>query len=274
MPVSIASLHKPSAHMLQFMCYADYPLKGCLHCILRFGCSLSRHSIIVLSAACGHVGGKLSNWEGGIRSNAFVSGGFLPEHMRGSKQKGLIAGWDWYATYCNLAGVDPTDHRAKLANLPPIDSYDLWPLLSGQVKTSPRTELAIGDVNQVGGLIQSGYKLLLGNIAQAGWTGPQFPNTTSHWDPNESKETCGNSTATGCLYDIYNDPGEHHNLASLHTDVWHSMMQRLLEINQTFFAPNRGSKDPVACNMATGVYGGFWGPFVDTGNLSKEIVAA
>ena len=36
-----------------------------------------------------------------------------------------MAGWDWYATYAGLAGVDPTDHRAEAAGLPPIDSHDL-----------------------------------------------------------------------------------------------------------------------------------------------------
>ena len=31
------------------------------------------------------------------------------------------AGLSWYATYCALAGVDPTDHKAAAAGLPPID---------------------------------------------------------------------------------------------------------------------------------------------------------
>merc|ERR1719408_963756 len=64
-------------------------------------------------------GGKMSNWEGGIRVNAFVSGGFLPEKVRGTKNDGLMAGWDWYATFAGLAGVDPTDYRAQKAGLPP-----------------------------------------------------------------------------------------------------------------------------------------------------------
>ena len=41
-------------------------------------------------------GGKLSNWDGGIRSSAFVSGGLLPSSVRGTKLTGLMAGWDWY----------------------------------------------------------------------------------------------------------------------------------------------------------------------------------
>ena len=76
-------------------------------------------------------GGKFSDWQGGIRVNAFVSGGYLPEKMRGQKTDGYIHLTDWYATFCYLAGVDPTDEEAAKAKLPPIDSMNMWPLISG-----------------------------------------------------------------------------------------------------------------------------------------------
>jgi len=209
-------------------------------------------------------GGKMSNWEGGIRANAFVSGGLLPVSVRGTKQTGLMAGWDWFATYCHLAGgIDPTDHQAAATGLPPIDSYNLWPLLSGAVTKSPRHELAIGDSAMVAGLInEDGYKLLLGTLEQSGWTGPTFPNTTSPtWNPNLSKETCGSTPATGCLFHLKNDPGEHLNLAAAKPDLWNTMMARIVEINATYFQPDRGHKDSAACSAALGKYGGYWGPF-------------
>ena len=40
-------------------------------------------------------GGKLSNWEGGTRVNAFVSGGFLPAARRGTVEPGFTAIEDW-----------------------------------------------------------------------------------------------------------------------------------------------------------------------------------
>ena len=46
-----------------------------------------------------------------------------------------------YATFAALAGVNKTDTRAALADLPPVDGLDLWPYLTGQVKKSPRTEV-------------------------------------------------------------------------------------------------------------------------------------
>ena len=52
--------------------------------------------------------------------------------------------WDWYATFAALAGVDATDHRAAMAHLPPIDSYDMSQVLLGRNLTSPRTEIPIG----------------------------------------------------------------------------------------------------------------------------------
>ena len=67
-------------------------------------------------------GGKMTDWQGGIRVNAFVSGGFLPAKMQGQKITGKIHLADWYATFCAIAGVNPTDERAAKAKLPPIDS--------------------------------------------------------------------------------------------------------------------------------------------------------
>ena len=66
-------------------------------------------------------GGKTSNWQGGIRVNAWASGGMIPAAMRGRKLEGLTAVWDVYATFSAVAGADPTDHRAAAAGLPPID---------------------------------------------------------------------------------------------------------------------------------------------------------
>ena len=40
-------------------------------------------------------GGKVSNWEGGVRVNAFVSGGFVPPARRGTVEPGFAAIEDW-----------------------------------------------------------------------------------------------------------------------------------------------------------------------------------
>jgi arylsulfatase I/J len=124
-------------------------------------------------------GSKISNMEGGVRVNAFASGGFVPAARRGAVESGFIGIEDWLATFCALAGVDPTDARAAAAGLPPIDSLDMSALLLGTNATSPRTEVWLGsdtdDGNDGATLVQGvirasdGMKLLVGNVQYAGW---------------------------------------------------------------------------------------------------------
>ena len=200
-------------------------------------------------------GGKHSDWQGGVRVNAFVSGGFLPDKMRGQKTEGYIHVADWYATFCALAGVDPTDDRAAKAKLPPIDSMNMWPLISGQNPTSPRTDIPISNAT----LISGDYKLLTGNIGQAGWTGPTYPNNTNPNGGVDLVEHCGEK---GCLFNIKDDPYEHKNLAQSMPDVLSKMKKKLENYQATHFEPNRGKQYPKVCDIALNKYGGFWGPFL------------
>ena len=112
-------------------------------------------------------GGKYSDFEGGIRAAAFVSGGFLPPAARGTVTHGMIAIADWLGTFAALAGVDPTDAKAAAAGLPPVDSVDVWPLISQLNRTSPRSEIPV--TSNV--LIQHNYKLMLGPQGEATWSG-------------------------------------------------------------------------------------------------------
>merc|ERR1712159_648215 len=89
-------------------------------------------------------GGKYTHFEGGIRVNAFASGGFLPEAVRGTKLEGIVHIADWYRTLAEgIAGVDPTDHWAAESGLPAIDSLNVWPMLSGKNLTSPRESFLV-----------------------------------------------------------------------------------------------------------------------------------
>lgn len=62
---------------------------------------------------------------------AFIGGGILPQERRGTKLDGLMAVWDTWSTFCELAGVDPTDTRAAAAGLPPIDSVSMLDYIMG-----------------------------------------------------------------------------------------------------------------------------------------------
>ena len=54
-------------------------------------------------------GEKRTNYEGGMRVAAFVSGGLVPLHLRGSTSGIRFHIVDWYPTFCYLAGVEPSD---------------------------------------------------------------------------------------------------------------------------------------------------------------------
>ena len=200
-------------------------------------------------------GGKVSDWQGGVRVNAFVSGGYLPEKMQGQKTDGYIHLADWYGTFCKIAGVDPTDDRAAKAKLPPVDSFNMWPLISGETTTSPRTDVPISIYT----LISGDYKILTGDVPQAGWTGPQYPNLTN---PNGGIRDIEHCSDSGCLYNIKQDPEERKNLASEMPDMLKEMQAKLDKVKATYFNPDRGHEWPGACETAVDKYGGFWGPFL------------
>ena len=199
-------------------------------------------------------GSKHSDWQGGVRVNAFVSGGYLPDKMRGQKTDGYIHLADWYATLCGLAGVDPTDEAAAKAKLPPIDSMDIWPLISGVNTTSPRTDIPISHNT----LISGDYKIITSDVDHSAWTGPVFPNTTTTAKQVDITVHCGD----GCLFNIKEDPFEYENLATKMPDVLAQMQKKLQKYQETYFHPNRGSSSPEACKTALNKYGGFWGPFL------------
>jgi arylsulfatase A-like enzyme len=72
-------------------------------------------------------GEKQTNFEGGVRAAAFVTGGFVPAAVRGSSSKVVMSLADWYPTFCNLAGVDGSDNHQ---GVPGVDGVNVWPMIS------------------------------------------------------------------------------------------------------------------------------------------------
>ena len=200
-------------------------------------------------------GTKMANWEGGVRVNAFVSGGLIAAkypNMVGKKLEGYVSIADYYATCAGIAGVDPTDKKAAAAGLPPIDSLNMWPYFTGQTDKSPRTEI----FNDVSTAIVGDFKIMTGSQANACWAGPQYPNSS---DPTcRTTINCGD----GCLFNIKEDPTEHNNIAAQNPEKLKELQQRLAEMNNGFFDPDRQGGDTNVAKDAAEKYGGFWGPFL------------
>lgn len=251
------------------------------------------------------LGGKYSDFEGGVRTNAFVSGGFIPKHRRGSKFEGVINVADWYGTFLSFAQVDLTDHKAEKANewlrekglplLPPVDTVPQWEfILSG--KNGRGFPMHLSEK----ALLQWPLKLVTGTQAFGAWTGPIYPNCTTvqslqnHNGPipdaeievfgariaiTESDEEAARQSWTkdcgaGCLFNVQEDPTEHNDLASHpgYVSKLRSMQDTLKKLNTKLFNPDRGTDRVEACEVALN-QGRVFGPFVNiTGYYSPPPV--
>lgn len=200
----------------------------------------------------------------------------MPAHARGGRREsGLIHVVDWYTTILTLAGIQEPrrDERAAAAGLPPPDSLNVWPLISGTNSTSPRTGFVMSanglkhlqNITNGPALIDWPYKLLTGHQQTATWSSEISPNTTGPGKapgyaicgivPEQYVLDCG----TGCVYNLEEDPQERVNLNGSS-----ALLQRLLkkleqELLTTFKQP-AGPHDPEACAQAAR-NGGFVGPW-------------
>lgn len=237
-------------------------------------------------------GGKYSDWEGGVRVNAFVSGGFVPLEKRGTVFSGVVSIADWYGTLCELAGVDSTDHAAAEANvwlqqkglplLPPVDSVAQWGfILNG---TNGRPALHLSTL----ALLRWPFKLVVGKQSYSRWQGELYPNcsTVRGVDADEGplagdikvfgasvelgetpelqeKLTWTSDCGQGCLFNVEADPTEHADLSSntAFSETLAQLQAELRGLNNGFFDPGRGTESLAACEQGIGS-GGYYGPFV------------
>eukprot|EP00927_Polykrikos_kofoidii_P005344 TRINITY_DN12113_c0_g1_i6.p1 TRINITY_DN12113_c0_g1~~TRINITY_DN12113_c0_g1_i6.p1 ORF type:complete len:705 (+),score=91.57 TRINITY_DN12113_c0_g1_i6:65-2116(+) len=240
-------------------------------------------------------GGKYNDFEGGVRSNAFVSGGFIPVDRRGSRFDGVVSIADWYGTLCEIAGVDKFDKRALAANawlekeglpvLQDVDSVAQWGFILNE--SNGRSDaLHLSDQ----AVLKWPYKLVVGGHPYARWAGTIFPNCSSVKDVQDDHgptfvgpqvfdkkiniarssakqdqllwwQDCGDK---GCLYDISKDPSEHNDLAHdvEFESVRKELASELQRLNKNLFSPNRGDSTSKACKTAL-QHGRVFGPFVD-----------
>jgi hypothetical protein len=213
-------------------------------------------------------GGKYRPFEGGIRMTAFWSGGYLPASSRGTTVDGLISVADYSTTLCELAGGSGcSDDPLAAANeppLPPVDSINMWPYVTGAVETSPRVEIPVNEKVLLWANGSTLWKLMQGHIDGAGWTGPVFPNSTGA-NPSAPSLSCN----PACLFNLTADPTEHDDVADSHADVVALMVSSLANQTASFYSNSdaggtdlcpAGTKECL-CYAALNTWGGFLGYF-------------
>jgi arylsulfatase B len=176
-------------------------------------------------------GEKHSTWEGGVRTPAFVSGGFVPFSRRGTSSSAIVHIADWYSTICALAGVDATDdspvpptkfdprHPSRdlygNASWPGVDGRDVWGSITGAVIAQPAPPYPRLLVLSADTILNGSLKLLTRSRSirqdQNGW---RLPNGS--WTQPSSTWACGLSDEplVPCLFDVAADPSEKHDLSN------------------------------------------------------------
>jgi len=220
-----------------------------------------------------HRGGKYSDFEGGVRVNSFLAGGKIPAQRRGKAVDQLVHIADVYSTFIGLAhGGSPDnlaalvkDDEAERAGLPPVDSNDFWPFVTGASAGKawkPRTEIHLSPQ----ALLSGQFKLIVGVQPMSLWVGPSYPNATGAQPvfPDVDRERkfdydCG---PAGCLFNVFDDPAEHKDVAADLPELRQLMLQRLNELNQREFKPDRGQPDRKVCRAALLKWKGFYGALV------------
>ena len=243
------------------------------------GSGMYGNSVIAFSADNGGAPGVGSNYplrgckstffEGGVRSVAFVHSPLLPARAQGDTVDGLMHICDWYATFASLAGYSPGDSAKGAAY--PVDAIDMWPLLTGGVSTSPRTEVVVGfnfthSHPLQGALIVGTHKLIVGlqgyNADDSlSWTPPDFPC---------SKVKGGPDCDPYCVFDVYADPREMHDLSG-NASVLGPLLARYKQLGDEPVdwhdraGSKPGGRTPDDNKDATCAYmtqrGGFWRPW-------------
>lgn len=170
-------------------------------------------------------GGKGSNWEGGVRTPAFVNGGLLDDSLvgqsstahdatlcegpffilqRGRNLSGLVHICDLYSTFAATAGVDPFD-----GDWAPVDGVDQSAyIIHGTAQASPRTRIVhqhdMYSGAAVGAIRDGDWKLIVNEEGWADWYGG---SSSGHFTPPEHGNTTNVhqcSVAAPCLFNIAN----------------------------------------------------------------------
>lgn len=208
-------------------------------------------------------GEKHTNFEGGIRGAAAVTGGLVPEQLRGTVNSKVFSIVDWYPTFCHLAGVDPGDDAPVApsetlrdssehddiygaSSYPGIDGVNIWPHLSQPDKKKHSSDAAHEQLVVTSEVLVAGrHKLVIAmpdpaimkeKHVELGWRSPDgtWENTdAAKWSCSTFEDR---RVFRPCLFDIEEDEREQTDLSSKFPLLTQTLWQKLNETLRTRYA--------------------------------------
>eukprot|EP01059_Diplonema_ambulator_P008473 TRINITY_DN1810_c0_g1_i1.p1 TRINITY_DN1810_c0_g1~~TRINITY_DN1810_c0_g1_i1.p1 ORF type:complete len:503 (+),score=147.16 TRINITY_DN1810_c0_g1_i1:154-1509(+) len=173
-------------------------------------------------------GGKTTDFEGGVRTAAFVSGGLLAPSLRGTTIKSAVHLVDIHESMCLMSGQTSAECSDPVPGLPDVDGIDVRGFFMEPLNATRSNDVIILSSNAY---IDGDWKYVASspvesycNNERCGyWTGPVWPQNTSHV-PVTPDPGC---PPDGCLFNLANDVEERHELSNQYPQKQQEMKQRL-----------------------------------------------
>ncbi|XP_064602817.1 arylsulfatase B-like [Liolophura sinensis] len=201
-------------------------------------------------------GGKVTLWEGGTKGAAFV---YSKTHLNktGYVNTGMMHAVDWFPTILSAAG-GVTDGQG-------LDGVDQWDMISAG--TSSAREEFVYNIDPLipNAAIRMGdYKLILGSpgVFHGWYPVPNFEgeihtNITSDMDALSATASLSSSLNQTLLFNIAEDPTEHHDLSQKYPDIVSKLRMRLEEHWKSLVPPRN---PPLDAKGDPANFGGYWTP--------------
>eukprot|EP00040_Diaphanoeca_grandis_P039759 m.260069 g.260069 ORF g.260069 m.260069 type:complete len:510 (+) comp39157_c0_seq1:85-1614(+) len=207
-------------------------------------------------------GGKNSNFEGGVRVPAIVSGGWLSSDRRNTTVSNLMHVSDWLPTLMWTLGHTQA-LSDNISSLIPYDGVVHTGLVSGDFKDTmspPRNEIVLdhclaGFSTATTGCNHFGAKTSVGALIVGEWKlvkGPNGGEWTSLLNGTKAAAFGGVACSTFCLFNLTDDAGEHTDLATARPDVLSQLLQRFDNLTNSYHPPsfNPPADDQGLCTAA------------------------
>eukprot|EP01060_Flectonema_neradi_P008631 TRINITY_DN16161_c0_g1_i1.p1 TRINITY_DN16161_c0_g1~~TRINITY_DN16161_c0_g1_i1.p1 ORF type:complete len:510 (+),score=108.53 TRINITY_DN16161_c0_g1_i1:36-1532(+) len=212
-------------------------------------------------------GGKGTDFEGGVRVAAFATGGMLAPELRGTTIHSPMHLADLHTSVCMMTGQTFAECGDEVEGLPSTDGFDLRDYFTTKNATRPDGDIVLSSNSYIDGewkYVATSKNTSYCNGQRCGyWTGPVWPINNNH-TPEEEDPGC---PVDGCLFNIADDPTEHHELSKQYPERQQAMKAKLAQYVAGAFQTNSsGGYDKCeSLDKVAAANGGFAAPLCTKG---------